>query len=32
VTSPGLAISVTVLAVNTVGDRLRDYLDPELEV
>lgn len=30
-TSPGLAISVTVLAVNTVGDRLRD-LDPELEV
>jgi peptide/nickel transport system permease protein len=29
---PGLAISVTVLAVNTVGDRLRDYLDPELEV
>ena len=31
-TFPGLAISVTVLAVNTVGDRLRDYLDPELEV
>jgi peptide/nickel transport system permease protein len=31
-TLPGLAISVTVLAVNTVGDRLRDYLDPELEV
>jgi peptide/nickel transport system permease protein len=29
---PGLAISVTVLAVNAVGDRLRDYLDPELEV
>jgi peptide/nickel transport system permease protein len=29
---PGLAISVTVLAVNSVGDRLRDYLDPELEV
>lgn len=31
-TFPGLAISVTVLAVNTVGDRLRDYLDPELDV
>ena len=31
-TFPGLAISVTVLAVNTVGDGLRDYLDPELEV
>jgi peptide/nickel transport system permease protein len=31
-TFPGLAISVTVLAVNMVGDRLRDYLDPELEV
>jgi peptide/nickel transport system permease protein len=31
-TFPGLAISATVLAVNTVGDRLRDYLDPELEV
>jgi peptide/nickel transport system permease protein len=31
-TLPGLAISVTVLAVNTVGDGLRDYLDPELEV
>lgn len=30
--SPGLTISVTGLAVNTVGDRLRDYLDPELEV
>jgi peptide/nickel transport system permease protein len=31
-TFPGLAISATVLAVNAVGDRLRDYLDPELEV
>ena len=31
-TFPGLAISITVLAVNTVGDGLRDYLDPELEV
>lgn len=31
-TFPGLAISITVLAVNMVGDRLRDYLDPELEV
>jgi len=29
---PGLAISFTVLAVNMVGDRLRDYLDPELEI
>jgi peptide/nickel transport system permease protein len=31
-TFPGLAISITVLAVNMVGDRLRDYLDSELEV
>ena len=31
-TFPGLAISVTVLALNTVGDWLRDYLDPELEL
>jgi peptide/nickel transport system permease protein len=31
-TFPGLAISLTVLALNMIGDRLRDYLDPELEV
>lgn len=31
-TFPGLAISITVLAVNMVGDRLRDYLDSELDV
>jgi peptide/nickel transport system permease protein len=31
-TFPGLAIAITVLALNTVGDRLRDYLDAELEV
>jgi peptide/nickel transport system permease protein len=31
-TFPGLAISVTVLGLNVVGDRLRDYLDPELDV
>ena len=27
---PGLAIFVTVLSVNLVGDRLRDWLDPRL--
>jgi len=27
---PGLAISLTVLAINAVGDWLRDYLDPAL--
>jgi peptide/nickel transport system permease protein len=31
-TFPGLAISVTVLSLNIVGDWLRDLLDPELEV
>jgi peptide/nickel transport system permease protein len=31
-TFPGLAISVTVLSLNLVGDWLRDLLDPELEV
>jgi peptide/nickel transport system permease protein len=31
-TFPGLAISVTVLALNIVGDWARDLLDPELEV
>jgi peptide/nickel transport system permease protein len=29
-TFPGLAILVTVLGVNLVGDWLRDYLDPRL--
>jgi len=27
---PGLAISLTVLSINAVGDWLRDYLDPAL--
>jgi peptide/nickel transport system permease protein len=27
---PGLAIAVTVLAINMVGDGLRDALDPRL--
>ena len=31
-TFPGLAILVTVLSLNIVGDWLRDLLDPELEV
>lgn len=29
---PGLAIMLTVLAINAVGDWLRDYLDPRLQV
>lgn len=31
-TFPGVAISVTVLSLNIVGDWARDLLDPELEV
>jgi peptide/nickel transport system permease protein len=31
-TLPGLAISLTVLCLNVLGDWLRDWLDPELEV
>ena len=31
-TSPGLAIMVTVLGVNLLGDGLRDVLDPRLQV
>jgi peptide/nickel transport system permease protein len=31
VTLPGLAIMLTVLAINVVGDWLRDYLDPRLK-
>jgi peptide/nickel transport system permease protein len=31
-TFPGMAISVTVLSLNIVGDWVRDVLDPELEV
>jgi peptide/nickel transport system permease protein len=27
---PGLAIMVTVLAFNLVGDALRDFLDPRM--
>jgi peptide/nickel transport system permease protein len=30
-TFPGLAITVTVLAINMVGDGLRDALDPRLK-
>jgi len=29
-TFPGLAILLTVLAINLVGDRLRDALDPRV--
>jgi ABC-type dipeptide/oligopeptide/nickel transport system permease subunit len=29
---PGLAIMVTVLVFNILGDFLRDYLDPHLRV
>ena len=29
---PGLMISFTVLGVNLLGDWLRDYLDPKLDV
>ena len=28
--APGIAIIVTVLAINVMGDGLRDYLDPKL--
>ena len=28
---PGLAILVTVLGINLVGDALRDYLDPQMK-
>jgi peptide/nickel transport system permease protein len=31
-TFPGLAIMLTVLAVNVIGDWLRDYLDPRMRV
>ena len=31
VTYPGLAIMITVLALNMVGDGLRDALDPRME-
>jgi peptide/nickel transport system permease protein len=31
-TFPGLAIMLTVLGINTIGDWLRDYLDPRLKV
>lgn len=29
---PGLAITITVLGVNLLGDWLRDYLDPKLDI
>lgn len=31
VTFPGLAIMLTVLSINAIGDWLRDYLDPQLK-
>jgi peptide/nickel transport system permease protein len=31
-TFPGVAIMLTVLGVNVVGDWLRDYLDPRLQL
>ena len=31
-TFPGLAIMLTVLGINTIGDWLRDFLDPRLKV
>jgi dipeptide transport system permease protein len=31
ITLPGLAILITVLAINLVGDGLRDALDPKLK-
>jgi peptide/nickel transport system permease protein len=31
VTFPGLAIMLTVLSINAIGDWLRDYLDPRLK-
>ncbi|NIR29397.1 MAG: dipeptide ABC transporter permease DppC, partial [Gammaproteobacteria bacterium] len=31
VTFPGLAILITVLALNLMGDGLRDVLDPKLK-
>jgi dipeptide transport system permease protein len=31
ITIPGLAILVTVLAINLIGDGLRDALDPKLK-
>lgn len=29
---PGLAIALTVLAVNFVGDGIRDALDPRIQI
>lgn len=31
VTFPGLAIALTVLSINSLGDWLRDYLDPQMK-
>jgi peptide/nickel transport system permease protein len=31
-TFPGLALMLTILAINVVGDWLRDYLDPRLRI
>jgi peptide/nickel transport system permease protein len=31
-TLPGIAIMVTVLAINVIGDWLRDLLDPNLRI
>jgi ABC-type dipeptide/oligopeptide/nickel transport system permease subunit len=32
VTMPGIAISLTVIALNLFGDGLRDCLDPRLKI
>jgi ABC-type dipeptide/oligopeptide/nickel transport system permease subunit len=31
-TFPGLAIMITVVAINLLGDGLRDVLDPRLKI
>ena len=31
-TFPGIALMLTILSINLVGDWLRDYLDPRLRI
>jgi len=31
-TFPGMAIMITVMAINLIGDGLRDILDPRLRI
>jgi peptide/nickel transport system permease protein len=31
-TFPGIALMLTILSINVVGDWLRDYLDPRLRI